>query len=148
MKKLTHVNKEGRVRMVDVSKKKISTRCAVAEGRIYVAPETIKLIKDNRLTKGDCLNTARIAGIMAAKNTSSIIPLCHTLGLDYIDIEFKLNKDNIHIQAQARTKSRTGVEMEALTAVSAAGLAIYDMCKAVDKGMFISEIKLLKKTKT
>ena len=134
--------------MVDVSKKKISTRRAVANGRIYVAPQTIKLIKDNKLTKGDCLNTARIAGIMAAKNTASIIPLCHTLGLDYIDIEFKLNKDNIHIQAQARTKSRTGVEMEALTAVSAAGLAVYDMCKAVDKEIVISEITLLKKTKT
>ncbi len=134
--------------MVDVSKKKISARRAVAEGRVYLKPETIKLIKDNKLTKGDCLNTARIAGIMAAKNTSSIIPLCHTLGLDYIDIEFKLNKDNIHIQAQARTKSRTGVEMEALTAVSAAGLAVYDMCKAVDKEIVISEITLLNKTKT
>lgn len=134
--------------MVDVSKKKISARRAVAEGRVYLKPETIKLIKDNKLTKGDCLNTARIAGIMAAKNTSSIIPLCHTLGLDYIDIEFKLNKDNIHIQAQARTKSRTGVEMEALTAVSAAGLAVYDMCKAVNKEIVISEITLLNKTKT
>lgn len=147
MKKLTHFDRDGRARMVDVTGKIISRRQARATGLVYLLPGTIKLIKENKLTKGDCLNTARLAGIMAAKQVAALIPLCHPLGLEYAEVTFELKKDNIYIQARVKTRARTGVEMEALTAVAVAGLTIYDMCKAVDKTMVISEIKLLEKTK-
>ena len=147
MSKFTHFDKTGRAKMVDVSEKEVSYRFAQASGSIRLNPKTIKLISGNKLTKGDCLNVAKTAGIMSAKKTGELIPLCHPLGIDWADIEFKLHKDRIEIISRVKTTSRTGVEMEALTAVSIAALTIYDMCKAVDKTMLISDIKLDKKTK-
>ncbi|MBI3991328.1 MAG: cyclic pyranopterin monophosphate synthase MoaC [Candidatus Omnitrophica bacterium] len=144
----THFDKSGRARMVDVSKKEVSCRFAQASGSIRLNPRTIELIKENKLTKGDCLNTAKVAGIMSAKRVGDLIPLCHPLGIDWVDIEFKIHKDSIDIISKVKTTSRTGVEMEALTAVSVAALTIYDMCKAVDKSMLISDIKLDKKIKS
>lgn len=147
MKKLTHFDQQGQLQMVNITGKEISCREAVAAGKIYLSAETIKMIKDNKLTKGDCLNTARLAGIMAAKNTASLIPLCHPLNLEHIEVAFEFKEDYIYIQAKVKIHARTGVEMEALTAVAVASLTIYDMCKAVDKDIIISEIKLLEKTK-
>jgi len=112
-----------------------------------MAPETVELLRERALPKGDTLNTARIAGVMAAKKTPDLIPLCHGLNLTHVDLEFTVRDDAVEIIATARVSDRTGVEMEALTAVSVAALTIYDMCKAVDKGMVISEIRLLEKTK-
>ncbi|MGI8866335.1 MAG: cyclic pyranopterin monophosphate synthase MoaC, partial [Rubrobacteraceae bacterium] len=118
-----------------------------AGGHVRMSPETVELLRDRALPKGDALNTARIAGVMAAKQTSELIPLCHSLNLTSIDIEFDVEDDKIGITATARLSDRTGVEMEALTAVSVAALTIYDMCKAVDKGMVIEGVTLLEKTK-
>jgi cyclic pyranopterin monophosphate synthase len=133
--------------MVDVGEKAVIRRTAVAAGRVSMSPETVKLLRERALPKGDALNTARIAGVMAAKRTPDLIPLCHRLNLTSVDVEFEVGDDGIGIVATARASDRTGVEMEALTAVSIAALTIYDMCKAVDKAMIIADIKLLEKTK-
>ena len=133
--------------MVDVGEKAVLRRTAVASGSISMSPETVELLRERALPKGDALNTARIAGVMAAKRTPDLIPLCHGLNLTSVDVEFEVGEGEIHITATARASDRTGVEMEALTAVSVAALTVYDMCKAVDKGMVIGDIKLLEKTK-
>lgn len=143
----SHLDEKGKIRMVDVTKKKINRRTAIAQGEVLMNAGTIRLIKDKKVPKGDVLTTAKVAGIMAAKKTGELIPLCHPLGVDWIDVNFKIEKDKIKISAKVKIKARTGVEMEALTAVAVACLTIYDMCKAVDKEMVISEIKLVKKIK-
>ena len=144
----SHFNKAGRAWMVDVSQKKDSLRTSVAEGEIIMLPSTLKMIKEGKASKGDVLGTAQIAGIMAAKKTFEMIPMCHPLLLTHVDINFKLDEMNqrIFIQAKVCSVGKTGVEMEPLTAVSVAALTIYDMCKAVDKGMTIQNIHLVEKT--
>lgn len=143
---LTHADDEGRARMVDVGAKDITTRTAVASGFVHMSAATIEAIQQQRTPKGDPLEVARLAGIMAAKRTSELIPLCHTLPLNHADVKLELSDGGIAITATASTSGRTGVEMEALTAASLAALTIYDMCKAIDKGMVISEIRLESKT--
>ena len=143
---LTHINEQGRARMVDVTGKAETTRTAVAEGRIRMNRETAELIRTGGMVKGDVLAVAQVAGIMAAKRTPDIIPMCHSLRLTGVDIAFTLEEEAVHIRATVRCKGETGVEMEALTAVSAAALTIYDMCKAVQKDMEIGEIHLCRKT--
>jgi cyclic pyranopterin phosphate synthase len=143
----SHLDREGAARMVDVGEKAVIRRTAVAGGQVRMSPETVELLREKALPKGDALNTARIAGVMAAKRTPDLIPLCHGLNLTSVSVEFEVGEEEIGIVATVRASDRTGVEMEALTAVSAAALTIYDMCKAVDKGMVIGEIKLLEKTK-
>ena len=133
--------------MVDVGEKAVLRRTAVAGGTVRMSPETVGLLREKALPKGDALNTARIAGVMAAKRTPELIPLCHGLNLTAVDVVFEIGEEEVGIVATARASDRTGVEMEALTAVSVAELTIYDMCKAVDKGMVVGEIKLLEKTK-
>ncbi len=133
--------------MVDVGQKPDQERKALAKGVIYLKPETIELIKENNLKKGDVLSTARIAGIQAAKQTPMLIPLCHTLLLNKVSVDFKIKKDKVIVEAETRCNGKTGVEMEALTAVSVACLTIYDMCKAVDKEMEIGNIVLVSKEK-
>lgn len=144
---LTHLDEQGRARMVDVGAKPESERVAVAAGAVYVQPETMRLIRDGALKKGDVLTVARIAGIMAAKRTSELIPLCHPIALTQIEVDLTLNEaqNAVEIRATARTIGKTGVEMEALTAVSAAALTVYDMAKAIDRGMRISDIRLMEK---
>ena len=132
--------------MVDVTGKDDTQRTACAAGRIFMAPETVRAVRTGGISKGDVLSVAQVAGIMAAKRTAEIIPMCHPLMLSGIDIRFTVNDDSIEIYAEVRCKGGTGVEMEALTAVSAAALTIYDMCKALQKDMTISDIRLLKKT--
>ena len=147
MSELSHVNPEGKARMVDVSQKADTLREAVAKGRVTMKPETLRLVKANEMKKGDVLAVARVAGITAAKRTPDLIPLCHTLLLDNVSVDFDLSGDDcIEITARAKSTGKTGVEMEALVAASVAALTIYDMCKAVDKGMTISEIYLESKT--
>ena len=145
---LTHVDQSGKAQMVDVGSKPDTRREAVARGRVVMQRETLELIRANAFDKGDVLGVARIAGIMGAKNTSSLIPLCHPLPLNKVAVEFDLDKDDsaVEIIATARTTGKTGVEMEALTAVSIAALTIYDMCKAVDRGMRIEAVRLARKT--
>jgi len=143
----THLDKKGEARMVDISNKKIQHRVAQASGKIFLEKKTLSLIKDNQIKKGDVLSVARIAAISGAKRTFELIPLCHNIGINTIDISFEVEKDGIRIQSKAVCDAKTGIEMEALTAVSIAGLTIYDMCKSVDKNMIISEIKLDKKIK-
>ena len=135
--------------MVDVSAKPVQQREAVAGGEIRLLPETIRLIEENRIAKGNVFATARLAGIMAAKRTGDLIPLCHPLPITHCDVQFEIGaeRDRIRILASAKIAAQTGIEMEALTAVSVAALTIYDMCKAVDKGMTIGEIRLISKTK-
>lgn len=145
--KLTHVNEAGEARMVDVSAKPISRRKARASGTIRLRPETLELIKSHQVQKGDVLATARTAAIAGAKRTSELVPLCHNIPIDAIDVRFDLRTDGIDITAEARCEAKTGIEMEALTAVAVAALTIYDMCKAVDKTMVIGDIRLLEKTK-
>lgn len=147
MGKLTHFDEEGRARMVDVSEKPPTQREAIAAGSVHMKPETIRLIKDRRISKGDVLGVARVAGIMAAKRTPVLIPMCHPLNITSVNIDFDVdeNKNKIDIKTTVRIVGQTGVEMEALTATSAAALTIYDMCKAVDKDMVISDIRLLEK---
>ncbi|MGB9714932.1 MAG: cyclic pyranopterin monophosphate synthase MoaC [Thermodesulfovibrionales bacterium] len=147
MKNFSHLDKKGRAKMVDVSEKKITKREAVASGSVYMKIETIKLIKDRKLPKGDVFAVAKVAGIMAAKKTSEIIPMCHPLNITLVDINFDLDeKENkVNIESHVKVTGQTGVEMEALTAVSVAALTIYDMCKAVDKEMIISDIMLIEK---
>lgn len=145
---MTHFNEQGRARMVDVSEKAVTDRAAVAEGSITVSPETMQKIREGSLKKGDVLAVAQVAGIMAAKRTWELIPMCHPLPLTGIDIRFSLCDApcRVEIRAEVRCRSETGVEMEALTAVSAAALTIYDMCKAVQKDMEIGNIRLLQKS--
>lgn len=146
MSKLTHLDNAGQAAMVDVSGKAETVREAVAEGRIAMSAEALAAIRDGAAAKGDVLATARIAGIMAAKRTSELIPLCHPLMLSKIAVDFAFEPDGIRATATVRLTGRTGVEMEALTAVSVALLTIYDMAKAIDKAMTISGIRLLSKT--
>ena len=144
---LTHIDKDGSAKMIDVSEKNITDRIAIASGFIVLNTETIHLVKIGNLKKGDVLTVAKIAGIQASKKTSSLIPLCHNLNLNKIDIEFNIDtqENKIYCKSTVNCSGRTGVEMEALTAVSIALLTIYDMCKASDKNMLISEIQLLEK---
>lgn len=146
--KLTHINEAGRARMVDIAEKDVTSRMAIAWGRIRMEPETVRLIARHGMKKGDVLAVAQVAGIMAAKRTSDLIPMCHPLLLTGVDIHFVLREEAgvVEIEAAVKVTGQTGVEMEALTAVSAAALTIYDMCKAVDKGMVIEEVCLLRKT--
>lgn len=148
MSKLSHINDAGQVQMVDVTDKDKTVRIARARGMVKMAARTLMLLEEGRMAKGNVLTTAKIAGILAAKKTGELIPLCHPLALTGADIEFFIDRGNSHviIEAEARTVGQTGVEMEALTAVSVAGLTIYDMCKAVDKEMVISDIMLIKKS--
>jgi len=148
MPKLTHFDKMGRAKMVDVSKKAETTREAVVRGSVFMNPNTFKQIVSGKIAKGDVFAVARVAGIMAAKRTSEIIPMCHPLNLSHVEINFfpSAKESRIDIEAKARIKAQTGVEMEGFVAVAAAGLTIYDMCKAVDRGMVISDIHLVKKT--
>ncbi len=145
---LTHLDAQGHVHMVDVGGKDDSERVAVAQGEVQVRPETLRLIVENGLPKGDVLTAAQIAGIMAAKQTSNLIPLCHPLLLTHIDVQCRADEaaSKIEITATVRTRGKTGVEMEALTAVSVAALTIYDMAKAVEKTMRINNIRLIAKT--
>nr|WP_157673409.1 cyclic pyranopterin monophosphate synthase MoaC [Endozoicomonas ascidiicola] len=148
MVSLTHTDSEGKASMVDVGDKDITRREARAEGYIYMAPETLAIVKDNGLKKGDVLAVARIAGIQAAKQCSHLIPLCHPLMLNFIGVEFQLDVEHsrIRIETCCRLSGKTGVEIEALTAASVAALTIYDMCKAVDKEMHIEGIRVLEKS--
>ena len=143
-KNLTHFTESGNAQMVDVHSKDITQRIAVASGKIYMSPSSLNKVKEGGYTKGDVLGVARIAGITAAKKTPDLIPLCHNISLSSVNIDFKINKskNNIECTANVTSSGKTGVEMEALTAVQISLLTIYDMCKSVDRGMIISEIKL------
>lgn len=143
---LTHFNEQGRARMVDVSGKAVTYRTARAAGRVWMNPETLEKVRAGRMAKGDVLAVAQVAGIMAAKRTWELIPMCHPLPLTSIDISFAFQDNALDIQAQVKCSGETGVEMEALTAVSAAALTVYDMCKAVQRDMVIDQIRLLEKT--
>ena len=145
MSELSHVDDSGAVHMVDVGAKPVQKRRAVARGEVRMAPGTAAQLRD--LPKGDALTTAQLAGIMAAKRTSELIPLCHPLPLSHVDVTLALHEDRVEITASAETSAQTGVEMEALTAVAVAALTVYDMAKAIDKGMTLSEIALVEKTK-
>ena len=144
---LTHVAADGTARMVDVSGKPDQLRTAEARGTIFLLPATVALIESNGIAKGNVLATARLAGILAAKRTSDLIPLCHTLLLQHVEVGFETQPDGVAIRSEVRTIGRTGAEMEALTAVSVAALTIYDMCKAVDKQMRVGDVTLTRKTK-
>jgi cyclic pyranopterin phosphate synthase len=144
--KLTHTDEEGRSKMVDVGDKAVTTRTATASGFVRMSTATVDAIVDHRTPKGDPLEVARIAGVMAAKRTSELIPLCHNLSLTHVDVQLEIKAEGIAIFATARTEGKTGVEMEALTAASVAALTIYDMCKAIDKSMVITEIRLESKS--
>lgn len=148
MKKLSHINNKGKAEMVDVSGKEITTRTAEAYAEVKVSKEIYNAIKSNTVQKGDVLSIAKFAGIQAVKKTSELIPLCHNIFISKVDVELKLNSKNktVEIRSFAKTNAQTGIEMEALTAVSIAALTVYDMCKAIDKSMVIGEIKLLIKT--
>lgn len=147
MNRLTHVDAEGKARMVDVSQKPPTSREAVAKGSILMKAATIRIILEKAMPKGDVIAVARVAGIMAAKKTSELIPMCHSLNLTHVNINIRVDAENNRIDVESAVKctGQTGVEMEALTAVSASLLTIYDMCKAVDKGMTISDIMLIEK---
>ena len=147
MERLSHIAEDGSARMVDVSAKPVSARVAVAAVRIVLKPETIELVSANKIAKGNVFATARIAGVQAAKKTSELIPLCHGLNLSHVEIEIAAADDAVEVKCTARTAAQTGVEMEALTGVSVALLTIYDMCKAVDKEMQITDVRLVSKTK-
>jgi cyclic pyranopterin monophosphate synthase len=147
MKKLTHTDNKGNAIMVDVGNKEIQLRIAKARGYILMASETVRLVRENMMIKGDVLAVAQIAGINSAKQTASLIPLCHNIVLDKISVQLTLSDSGVMAESDIRCTGRTGVEMEALTAVSIALLTVYDMCKAVDKNMVISNIELTEKTK-
>ncbi len=147
MRRLTHIGADGRAQMVDVSAKPMSTRTAVANGKIKLQRKTLDLISKDRIAKGNVFATARLAGIQAAKQTAHLIPLCHTLPLSDVRIDIVRSRDGAEVTCTARTVAQTGVEMEALTGAAIALLTIYDMCKAVDKEMQISDIRLIEKTK-
>ncbi len=146
--RFSHIDEKGAARMVDVSAKPVIHRTATAEGKIFCAPETLSLIRENQIRKGDVLTTANLAGVMGAKQTSALIPLCHNISMDQAVVDLKVEDDGVRITARTVCTDKTGIEMEALTAVSVAALTVYDMCKAVDKKMKIGEIRLLEKTKT
>jgi cyclic pyranopterin phosphate synthase len=146
MSGLTHIDKDGAVKMVDVTEKSVTDREAVVGGHITMEAETVRLIVEGKTAKGNVLETARIAGIMAAKRTWEIIPMCHPLAITGIDLTFEVGEAQIDAYSSVRVPDRTGVEMEALTAVSVALLTIYDMCKAVDRGMVIGDVRLLRKS--
>jgi cyclic pyranopterin phosphate synthase len=147
-KRLTHFDPAGNAHMVDVGAKDVTERVAVARASVRMQPATLKLIKDRKAAKGDVLSVAQLAGIMAAKKTPDLIPLCHPLSLNSVDVKLTLDmkRSAVDIEATCRLKGRTGVEMEALTAASVAALTVYDMCKAVDRGMVISDVRLLHKS--
>jgi cyclic pyranopterin phosphate synthase len=147
MSDLTHLDAQGRARMVDVSAKDETERVAVAKGAVFMLPETLEAIVSGAVPKGDVFATARIAGIMAAKRTPDLVPLCHPLPITGVTVELNADRDRsaVEIAATVKVKGRTGVEMEALTAVSVAALTIYDMCKAIDRGMAIGEVRLVRK---
>ena len=145
MRDLSHVEPDGSVRMVDVGDKPLSRRRALARARVTMAPDTARRLRD--LPKGDALATAQVAGIMAAKRTSELIPLCHPLPLSHVDVRLEVADDGVEVTAAAETTAQTGVEMEALVAVSVAALTVYDMAKAIDKGMVIGDVQLVEKTK-
>lgn len=149
MSKLSHINARGEASMVDVSAKPVQLREAVASGEIRVQKATLQLIESQKIAKGNVLATARVAGIQAAKKTGELIPLCHPLPITHCEVNFEIpkNRDRIVITASAKIAAQTGVEMEALTAVTVAALTIYDMCKAVDKTMIVGDIRLVSKTK-
>ena len=148
MKKLTHLDEEGKAKMVDVSEKGTTLREAVAQGRVIMKPATVRMILDKSVPKGDVIATARIAGIMAAKRTGDLIPLCHPLNLTSVAVDVTVDEKNssVHVESRVRTVGPTGVEMEALTAASVAALTVYDMCKAVDRGMVVTDLRLLRKS--
>jgi cyclic pyranopterin phosphate synthase len=148
MAKLSHLDEQGRAKMVDVSDKDITSRTAVARGTIHMRAETLALILADKIEKGDVFSVARVAGIMAAKKTSELIPMCHPLNITAVEIDLTPteNPARVEIEASVRVSGKTGVEMEAMTAVCVAGLTIYDMCKAVDREMSIGEIRLVKKS--
>jgi len=148
MAQLSHLDEQGRARMVDVSEKEVTSRIAVARGTIRMQPRTLSLIRTDKIEKGDVFSVARVAGIMAAKKTSELIPMCHPLNINSVKIDLtpRQKPARVDIEAAVRVSGKTGVEMEALTAVAAAGLTIYDMCKAVDRDMIIGEIRLVEKS--
>jgi cyclic pyranopterin phosphate synthase len=146
MSELTHIDEHGHAKMVDTNDKPITTRRAVASARVLMSAATVAAIRDHTTPKGDPLETARLAGIVAAKRTAELIPLCHPLPLTHVDVRAHLFDDSVHLEAEVTTRAQTGVEMEALTAVSVAALTIYDMCKALDKTMTITDVQLELKT--
>jgi cyclic pyranopterin phosphate synthase len=147
MKKLTHTDNRGKAVMVDIGEKMIQVRMARASGHITLAPETIRLIYENQLRKGDVLAVAQMAGISAAKQTSSLIPLCHNISIESVSVNLTVDETGVKAESKVKCTGKTGVEMEALTAVSAALLTVYDMCKAVDKNMIIDRTELIEKIK-
>jgi cyclic pyranopterin phosphate synthase len=146
MNKLSHMDEQGRVAMVDTSAKEDSVRRAVASARVSMSAETVAAVRAHRTPKGDPLETARLAGIMAAKRTAELIPLCHPLPLTHIEVRAEIQDAGVYLEAEAATRAGTGVEMEALTAVTVAALTVYDMCKALDKAMTITDVRLERKT--
>ena len=146
MSKLSHIDDDGRLRMVDTSSKTATTRHAVASARVLMSSETVQAVREHTTPKGDPLEAARLAGIMAAKKTADLIPLCHPLPLTHVDVQARIEDEAVYLESSVSTNAQTGVEMEALTAVSVAALTIYDMCKALDKGMIISDLRLESKT--
>jgi cyclic pyranopterin phosphate synthase len=146
MSELSHVDEEGRLRMVDTGAKASTARRAVASARVLLRPATIEAVRARHTPKGDPLETARLAGIMAAKRTADLIPLCHPLALTHADVRAELRDWGVYLEAEASTVAQTGVEMEALTAVTVAALTVYDMCKALDKGIRITDVRLEEKT--
>ena len=143
--RLTHLDEEGRLKMVDVGGKERTERVARVRGEIRMVPRTARLIADNKVQKGSVLEAARLAGIMAAKRTGELIPLCHPLNLTAVSVDFQVGEDRVEVEAEAKIVDRTGVEMEALVAASTALLTIYDMCKGVDRGMVIGQLRLMEK---
>jgi cyclic pyranopterin phosphate synthase len=146
MKGLTHIDEHGHAKMVDTSEKPVTSRRAIASARVSMSAETVAAIRNHRTPKGDPLETARLAGIVAAKRTAELIPLCHPLPLTHVDVRAELQDGGVYLEAEVTTRAQTGVEMEALTAVSVAALTIYDMCKALDKAITITDIRLESKT--
>ncbi|HUS09752.1 MAG TPA: cyclic pyranopterin monophosphate synthase MoaC [Pyrinomonadaceae bacterium] len=146
MNQLSHVDEAGRVRMVDTSDKVATTRQAIASARVLMSEETVTAVNDHRTPKGDPLEAARLAGIMAAKRTAELIPLCHPLPLTHVDVQATMTDYGVYLESSVATNAQTGVEMEALTAVSVAALTVYDMCKGLDKGITISDVRLERKT--
>jgi cyclic pyranopterin monophosphate synthase len=146
LSELTHIDEHGRAKMVDTSAKDVTARRAVASARVLMSGDTVAAIRNNTTPKGDPLETARLAGVMAAKRTAELIPLCHPLPLTHVDVRAEIKDDGVYLESEVSTKAQTGVEMEALTAVSVAALTVYDMCKALDKSMTIADIRLELKT--
>ena len=146
MSELSHVDEEGRVAMVDTSAKSPTARRARASARVLMSPATVEAVRAHRTPKGDPLETARLAGIMAAKRTADLIPLCHPLPLTHVEVRARVEDWGVHVEAEAATTAQTGVEMEALTAAAVAALTVYDMCKALDKGITINDLRLEEKT--